>query len=136
MEQTNWTKPVIEHGVPTKWNWVVLYPGGLGLGNNTDIGAFTLIQAQGGVIIGDDVKIGSGCSIYSRSTIDDKEGVVKICKGANIGAHSTIMPGVIVGEGATVGAHSFVNRHVPEGETWAGNPVKKLSDKEEEPGGI
>lgn len=90
----------------------------------TDIGAFTYIQARCGVIIGDDVQIGSHVSIYSESTIDGKKGRVEIGKGAKIGTHSTVMPGVKIGEYATVGAHSLVNRNIPEGETWFGVPAK------------
>jgi len=49
-------------------------------------------------------------SIYSVSTIDDKTGSVVLKKNCKIGSHSTIMPGVTVGENTIIGAHSFVNR--------------------------
>ena len=60
-----WTPPKIKHGKPTKWNWLVLYPEGLRISKNTDIGAYTLIVAKYGVEIGEEVQIGSHCSIYS-----------------------------------------------------------------------
>ncbi len=123
---TNWQKPVIEHGVATKWNWVVLYPDNLILGHKTDIGTFTLIQAQAGVEISDEVQIGSHCAIYSVSTIDGKVGKVTIGKGAKIGTHSSVMPGVSIGEGAVVGAHSFVNKDVPAGAVYAGVPAREF----------
>ncbi len=122
----NWQRPVIEHGVPTKWNWVVLYPDNLVLGQRTDIGTFTLIQAQEGVEIGDEVQIGSHCAIYSVSTIDNKRGKVVIGKGAKIGTHSSVMPGVTIGEGAIVGAHSFVTRDVLAGAVHVGIPAREL----------
>lgn len=122
----NWKKPAIKHGVPTKWNWLVLYPDGLSLGENTDIGAYTLIVAKHGVKIADDVQIGSHCSIYSYSTIDDKKGTVTLKKNCRIGTHSSIMPGVTVGENAIVGAHSFVNKDVPASAVVAGVPAKAL----------
>lgn len=121
----SWKKPTIKHGVMTQWNWLVLYPENLDLGDRVDIGAFTLIACQSGVSIGDDVQIGSHCSIYSKSTIDNKSAPVVIGKGARIGTHSTIMPGVTVGENAIVGAHSFVNRDIPGGETWCGIPARR-----------
>lgn len=120
-----WKKPTVEHLKPTKWNWVVSCPAAFTLGENTDIGAFTYIQAGAGVIIEDDVQIGGHCSIYSISTIDNKKGPVVIRKGARIGSHSMLMPGVTVGEGAIVGAFSFVNRDIPAGETWYGVPARK-----------
>ena len=71
-----WSKPTIKEGKPTKWNWVVQGVKNLKLGRNTDIGSFTYINAKEGVDIGDDVQIGSHCSIYSVSTIDNKKGKV------------------------------------------------------------
>lgn len=124
-----WKKPSIKDGKLTKWNWMVQSPGKLKLGKYVDIGAFTYIQARYGVEIGDYVQIGSNSSIYSHSTIDNKKGKVVIKKGARIGTHSTIMPGVTIGENALVGAYSFVTRDVPGGMLAHGVPariVKKL----------
>ena len=83
----NWKKPDIEHNKLTKYNWLVQYPENLELGNKTDIGAFTYINAKYGVIIEEGVEIGSHCSIYSWSTIDNKKGKIvlkKIVKLAHI----------------------------------------------------
>ncbi|MDO8594527.1 MAG: acyltransferase [bacterium] len=125
---TDWEKPKIEHGKPTKWNWLVLYPEGLKLGANTDIGAYTLLVAKHGIEIGEGVQIGSHCAIYSYSTIDDKQGKVTLKKNCRIGTHSSIMPGVTVGENAIVGAHSFVTKDVPANTTVAGVPAKPLKN--------
>lgn len=119
-----WKKPTIKEGELTKYNWMVQHKENLELGRNTDIGAFTYINAKNGVVIEDDVQIGSHCSIYSVSTIDDKEGRVMLKKGCKIGSHSVIMPRVTVEEGAIVGAFSFVNKDVPRGVTAVGVPVK------------
>lgn len=125
---SNWKKPKIEHGKLNKYNWVVYRPEGLKLGKFTDIGAFTAIFAHNGVEIGDEAQIGGGCFIYSLSTIsaDGRKiaGKVIIGKGAQIGAQSTIMPGVTIGAGALVAAHSFVNKNVPAGAVVAGVPAK------------
>lgn len=127
---SNWKKPEIKHGKLTKYNWVVYRPEGLKLGKFTDIGAFTAIFAHNGVEIGDGAQIGGGCLIYSISTIsmDGREigGKVVIGKDAQIGAQSTIMPGVSIGEGALVAAHSFVNKDVPAHAIVAGVPAKIL----------
>jgi len=127
----NWTAPEIEHGKPTIYNWVVQYPDGLELGAGSDIGAFTYINARYGVVIGEEAQIGSHCSLYSVSTIDDRQGRVVLEKGACVGSHSTVMPGVTIGEGAIVGAHSFVTKDVPAGCVAVGVPariIKRPSD--------
>ena len=109
-----WEYPEIEEGKPTKYNWVVQHKDQLILGYKTDIGAFTYINAKYKVIIEDFVQIGSHCSIYSVSTIDNKRGKVTLKKNCKIGSHSVIMPGVTVGENAVVGAFSFVNGDIPD----------------------
>lgn len=121
---SDWKPPEIEEGKPTKWNWAVSGKEGLNLGKDTDIGAFTYINARKGVAIEEGVKIGSHCSIYSVSTIDGKEGPVVLKKNCSIGSHSVVMPGVTVGENAVVGAFSFVNKDLPAGCLAVGIPVK------------
>ncbi|MBI5061104.1 MAG: acyltransferase [Candidatus Aenigmarchaeota archaeon] len=124
-----WETPKIEDGKLTKWNWMVQGVDGLKLGKNTDIGAFTYINAKNGVEIQDNAQIGSHCSIYSISTIDNKHGKVTLGKNCKIGSHSVIMPGITIGENSVVAAFSFVNKNVPENVLVAGIPaeiVKKI----------
>lgn len=122
----NWKKPQIKHGKLTKWNWMVQHPENLELGGETDIGAFTYINALYGVVIGNKVEIGSHCSIYSVSTIDHKNGRVVLKENCCLGSHSTVMPGVTIGKNSVVGAHSFVNRDIPDNVIAAGCPVRVL----------
>ena len=122
----NWKYPEIVEGKPTKYNWVVQHKDKFTLGYKTDIGAFTYINAQHGVIIEDFVQIGSHCSIYSISTIDNKEGQVKLKKGCKIGSHSVIMPGVTIGENSIIGAHGFVNCDIPENVVAVGVPARVI----------
>jgi len=123
---SGWQYPVIEEGRPTKYNWVVQHKENFKLGYKTDIGAFTYINARNGVTMEDYVQLGSHCSVYSVSTIDEKSGPVMLKRNCRIGSHSTIMPGVTIGENAVVGAHSFVNQDVPAGAVFAGVPAKAL----------
>lgn len=119
-----WRRPIIKEGKLTKYNWLVQYKKNLKLGYKIDIGAFTHINAKNGVTIEDYVQIGSHCSIYSVSTIDNKEGKVILKKNCKIGTHSVIMPGVTIGENSTVGAFSFVNKDIPDNVIAFGIPVK------------
>lgn len=108
----------------TKWNWMCQYHENLVLAEHTDIGAFTLLNARYGIEIQEDVQIGSHCSIYSWSTIDDKKGKVTIKRNARIGSHSLVMPDITIGENAIVGACSFVNKNIPANVVAYGIPVK------------
>jgi len=122
----NWRPPKFNKRGLTKWNWMCQYHENLKLGKNTDIGAFTYINAKYGVEIQENVQIGSHCSIYSESTIDGKRGKVVIKKNAKIGSHTVIMPGVTIGENAIVAACSFVNKDVPDGSIVGGVPARPL----------
>ena len=120
----DWEYPRIEEGKPTKYNWVVQHKDKFGLGYKTDIGAFTYINAKHGVILEDLVQIGSHCSIYSISTIDNKVGEVVLKKNCKIGSHTVIMPGVTIGENSIVGALSFVDQDIPANVIAVGVPAK------------
>ena len=124
-----WKPPVIEHGKLTKWNWLVSNPQNLKLGKKTDIGAFTYINALFGVKIEDNVQIGSHCSIYSVTTIDEKKGRVVLKENCKIGTHSTIMPGITIGKNSIVGAYSFIQKDIPDNVVVSGSPLKTLSLK-------
>lgn len=120
-----WKKPVIKHEKLTKYNYIVQYPEKLKLGKNFDVGSFTYINSKFGVSILNDVQIGSHCSIYSHSTIDNKHGPIILEKNCKIGTHSTIMPNVTIGENSVIAAYSFVTRNVPKNELWTGIPAKR-----------
>jgi acetyltransferase-like isoleucine patch superfamily enzyme len=96
----------------------------LELGKYTDIGAFSYINAKYGVVIEERVQIGSHCSIYSVSTIDDTTGKVHLKKNCKIGSHSTILPGVTIGENTIIGANSLVLDDIPDNVIAFGIPVK------------
>ena len=120
----DWKFPDIEDGKPTKYNWVVQHKERFSLGYKTDIGAFTYINAKYGVTIEDYVQIGSHCSIYSISTIDNKKGKVTLKRNCKIGSHSAIMPGLTIGENSIIGAFSFVTADIPDNVIAVGVPAK------------
>jgi acetyltransferase-like isoleucine patch superfamily enzyme len=120
----NWTYPKFDKKKMTRWNWMCQHHEKLKLGKYVDIGAFTYINAKSGVTIQDNVQIGSHCSIYSISTIDNKEGPVVLEENCRIGTHSVVMPGVTVGKNAIVGAFSFVNKDIPANRIAYGVPAK------------
>jgi acetyltransferase-like isoleucine patch superfamily enzyme len=127
----DWKMPEFDEKGLTKWQWMCQHSGNLKLGRNSDIGAFTYINAKFGVEIGENAQLGSHCSVYSHSTIDGKKGKVVIGRNARVGAHSMVMPGVTIGENSVVGAFSFVNRDIPPNVEAYGIParvVKKIEN--------
>ena len=78
------------------------------------------------ITIGDDVVIGFNTTILCHGYLrhESQRGPVTIEKDASIGAGCMVLPGVTIGAGAVVGAMSVVNRDIPAGEFWAGNPAR------------
>lgn len=125
------------------WQFCVIFPN-CKIGENCNICSHCLIENE--VIIGNNVTIKSGVQIWDGIELEDNVMVganvsftndkyprsktknwqllpTKICKGATIGAGSTILPGIIIGEGAFIAAGSVVTKDVPAGELWLGNPA-------------
>lgn len=99
------------------------------IGNNCTIKCG--VQLWDGIELENNVMIGANCTftndMYPRAKNEDwKLLTTKIRKGASIGAGSTILPGLEIGENAMVGAGSVVTKNIPAGEIWVGNPAKFL----------
>jgi UDP-2-acetamido-3-amino-2,3-dideoxy-glucuronate N-acetyltransferase len=101
---------------------------GVTIGDNCKVRPFVFIPT--GVTIEDDVFIGPSVCFtndkYPKARGEWRLLQTMVKKGASIGANSTILGGVTVGEGALVGAGSVVTRDVPDRAVVAGNPAKKL----------
>jgi acetyltransferase-like isoleucine patch superfamily enzyme len=120
---------------------------------NSDIGDNVLIGTNvvldGHCKLGNNVSVQTGAYITINTTVEDNVFIGPrvvtandkymvtgakligpiIKKGARIGANSTLLPGVIIGEGAVVGSGSVVTKDVPAGATVVGNPAKILNKK-------
>ena len=87
------------------------------------------VQLWDSIVIEDEVFIGPNATFtndkYPRSKLHPKEFLKTIVKrGASVGANSTILPGVVIGEDAMVGAGSVVTKNVPPRSIVVGNPAK------------
>ena len=60
-----------------------------------------------------------------------KLGYIKIKDNCYIGAHTIILPGVIIGENCIVGAGSVVTKSLKPNGVYAGNPAKYICSLEE-----
>ena len=128
------------------WQFCVVFPEAQ-IGENCNICSHCLIEND--VKIGDNCTIKCGVQIWDGIELEDNVMVgtnttftndkfpssknagwkllkTKDCKGASIGAGSTILPGITIGENAMVGAGSVVTKSIPAGELWVGNPAKFL----------
>ncbi len=98
------------------------------IGDNVKIQNF--VSVYKGVVIEDDVFVGPSATftndLYPRAFVWDEEHVVStlIRRGASIGANSTVICGVTIGEYAMVGAGSVVSRDVPPFALVLGNPAE------------
>lgn len=124
----DWKPPKFNKKGLTQWNWMCQHYQNLKLGKYVDIGAFSYLNAKYGIELADYVQIGSHCSLYSVSTIDNKKGKIIIKRNARIGAHSVIMPGVKIGQNSIIGAFSFVNKDIPDNTLAYGIPVKIIRE--------
>lgn len=94
------------------------------------------VQVWDGITIEDDVQIGANVSFtndkYPRAKNPNwKLERTLVRKGASIGAGSTILCGVTIGENAMIGIGSVVTHDVPAGEVWVGNPARFLKKVED-----
>lgn len=110
----------------------------LSIGKNVGMSS-TAIVAHHHISIGNYVKIGGGVCIYDTDfhSLDPesrknkkkdrelkKNQSVVIEDNVFIGAHSTLLKGVTIGENSIIGACSVITKSVPPNEIWAGNPAK------------
>lgn len=114
--------------------------GSLIIGNYVDIGANTSIDrgSLSDTVIGDYTKISSLCHIAHNNVIGKN---VEITVGVSLAGGNTIddnvwiapnssLRGYIhIGERAFVGTGAVVVKDIPAGETWVGNPARKLEKK-------
>ena len=126
------------------WQFCVILPGAK-IGENCNICSHCLVENE--AVIGNNCTIKCGVQIWDGVTLEDNVFVganvtftndrypksrntdwvlekTTIKRGASIGAGSTVLCGIIIGEGAMVGVGSVVTKDIPAGELWFGNPAK------------
>ncbi len=133
----NWTTEIGSVGTRIR----VGRKGRLKIGNSVGMSNVSICCDES-VTIGDNVLLGGGVQIFDTnfhstdaalrtSGHEDKSLVrtapVVIGPRAFIGTNAIICKGVTIGPEALIAAGSVVAKSVPPGETWGGNPAKRLS---------
>lgn len=132
-------------GEETKiWQFSVVLSGAV-IGTNCNINCNCFIEND--VVIGNNVTVKSGVQIWDGLTIEDDVFIgpnvtftndynpksksysfqrlkTVIKSGASIGANSTVLGGITIGENSLIGIGSVVTRDVPPHTLWYGNPAR------------
>jgi UDP-N-acetylglucosamine acyltransferase len=95
-----------------------------GMFRDTSIGPFSWLMKK--VHVGHDARIGMSCEIAPLTSVG---GEVEIGDRVKIGQGVTIKPRIIIGSDAVIGMGAVVTKNVPAGETWVGNPARRLKGK-------
>ena len=113
------------------------------VGDRCRIGFNNLIQANGGITLGDDVLLGPDVKIWSVNHVFARLDVpiweqgyehkpVVIGNGVWIGASSFIMPGAHIGDHVVIAAGSVVSgKDIPPYTILAGNPARAIGSRQE-----
>ncbi len=114
--------------------------GGVIIGDNCYIGANTHI-ASGSL---SDTIIENGCKINGMTFIGSNDilhenvwitgstmlaGSVEVGRNTSIFSKAVVRDWCKIGEGCTIGMGAVVTKNVPSGETWVGNPARKMEKK-------
>ncbi|MBT9146910.1 MAG: dTDP-3-amino-3,6-dideoxy-alpha-D-galactopyranose 3-N-acetyltransferase [Syntrophomonadaceae bacterium] len=114
------------------------------IGNDVLIGTNSVID--GDCIIGSSVSIQTGVYVTRNTMIEDCVFLGPFCvttndkymergaeligptikKGAKVGANSTLLPGIIIGENSVIGAGAVVIKNVAPGDIIVGNPARSI----------
>jgi UDP-2-acetamido-3-amino-2,3-dideoxy-glucuronate N-acetyltransferase len=92
----------------------------------------SFVSIPSGWKIGNNVFIGPGARLANdrvprASTVNFKPLAGVIEDGASIGMGALIGAGLRIGKDAMIGMGAVVTKSVPAGETWVGNPARKIS---------
>ncbi|MBN2755465.1 MAG: acyltransferase [Candidatus Goldbacteria bacterium] len=121
--------------------------GGIEIGSNVHIGAGAYIFGGGGrVVLSDFCGISSKCVLYTSNddytqghltnpTVPGKfkkteSGPVILKKHAGTGSGCVILPNVTMGTGSGAGALTLIRKDVPDYFIVAGNPPKKVAERD------
>ena len=119
---------------------IVTRSGYIKIGYNCTINSFCHISGQGGLSIGNNVRIANNCTIIPSNHTYDKLDIpifmqketrrgIKIGNDVWIGSNVVILDGVSIGDGVVIGAGSVVTKSIEPLTIVAGVPAKKINSR-------
>ena len=104
----------------------------------TEIGKNTIFDAKTDMFFPEKVKVGDNCIIAGEAKLLAHEflqgryrkGKIEIGDNVVIGQDSLILPGVEIGDNAIIGAGAVVTKDVDKNTVVAGNPARKIRERE------
>jgi len=131
-------------GCRMRENAKILVPDQLVCGDHVWIGEGVIVDASGGLEIGDHTTLGSGSYIWSHSSVmanilmDNRSGNpyivrsrTRIGRGTFIGGPSVVYPGVSIGDRCIVMPMSVVTSDVPDNTMVGGSPARVIKQIDE-----
>ncbi len=113
------------------------YGGSITVGRRVGINAYCIVYGAGGVVVGDDCLIAAFTVIVASSHIFTRRDVpiqtqgithkgVTIGSDVWLGTRVTVLDGVSIGDGAVIGAGAVVTRDIPPFTIAAGVPARVI----------
>jgi acetyltransferase-like isoleucine patch superfamily enzyme len=119
---------------------------GIRIGNYVHISAYAAVYGGGGVIMHDYSGLSPRSTIFSENDDYSGEsmvhpwfppefkpgyvrGLVVLHKFVQVGAASTLLPGIVLGEGVAIGAHSLVKTSCAPWRIYAGVPARFIKER-------
>lgn len=108
------------------------------IGSDVFLGLGCWLQAQGGIVLEDEVQLGPYAVLASGDHVmvdgSYRSGAsqlapIRICHGSWVAAHATVTKGVLIGPGALLAANSVATHDVPPFTAVAGVPARPLQAK-------
>jgi acetyltransferase-like isoleucine patch superfamily enzyme len=111
-------------------NWLYRTFLGMEVGEKTAVALMVMpdIMFPELISIGSNTIIGYNTTILAHEYLIHEYRLGRVIIGNNvmIGANSTLLPGITIGDNAVVAAGSLVNRDVPPGAFVGGNPIRVI----------
>lgn len=116
-------------------NWLYRTFLGMKVGEQTSFGLMVMLDIMfpEKITVGRNTVIGYNTTILAHEYLitEYRLGDVSIGDEVMIGANTTILPGVTIGDNAVVSAGTLVHKDVPAGSFVGGNPMRVIYTKEE-----
>lgn len=119
--------------------------GNIELKNNIHISAYCSLYGGGGIFLDDFTGLSPRSTllsasddfsgefligpVHSHELINVQKGEIQLMKFSQLGAHSVVLPNVVLEEGAVTGAMTLVTKSLLSWSLYVGCPAKKIKDR-------